>query len=116
MAATAMTTLDARGTNTVAAMHPMTPIHFSNGELLKGNWTGHELTYCMLVNGSFCGPHYLLRLGHTVPIGDNHPAAFRATFVVRYPLDVITGSKEEADEARRIAQTFMDMLNLRRNK
>lgn len=111
-----MTQLDARGARTVAAMNPMMPVSHSNGELLEGSWTGTELNDYRVVNGTFCGSHYLLQLGYILDPGDPQARVFRVRFIVHYPLRLMTHTTEELEEANRCARAMIGMLNLRRKE
>lgn len=111
-----MTQLDARGARTVAAMHPLMPVHHANGELLEGTWVGHALDEYRVVNGTFCGPHYLIQLGSILDPGDPQARVFRVKFIMHYPLEKMTGSTEELEQANRAARAMIGMLNLRRKE
>lgn len=91
----------------------LVPIVVASRKVLEGDWTGRELTKTNIVGSTWGGTHFILQIGYEQREG--YAASFLPVFVVRMPSKLASPTdSEEIAAAKKLAESFMHMLNLRR--
>jgi hypothetical protein len=100
--------------NSITKLEALVPVRVATSKVLEGNWTGPALDEARVVGSLFGGAHYILQLGYNQVVGQ--AASFRLVFVAHMPVEKGTVLTDPAviEEARRTAEAFMHMLNMRR--
>lgn len=100
--------------NSITKLEALVPVRVATSKVLEGNWTGPALDEARVVGSLFGGAHYILQLGYNQVVGQ--AASFRLVFVAHMPVEKGTVLTDPVviDEARRTAEAFMHMLNMRR--